>query len=61
MAVTDQDGRYEIRHVPTLEGGKKPILAVWHEMLPGDHILEIGAVELRKGELLTRDFAIPKR
>jgi len=61
MAVTDKDGNFEIKDVPVLEGGKKMILAVWHEMLPGDHTMDIGEIEVKPNEEATKDFAIPKK
>lgn len=61
MAVTDKDGNFEIKDVPVLEGGKKMILAVWHEMLPGDGTMEIGEVDVKANEPATKDFAMPKK
>jgi hypothetical protein len=61
MTVTDKDGNYELKDVPVLEGGRKMILAVWHEMLPGDRTMEIGEVDANPDEVVTKDFAIPKK
>jgi hypothetical protein len=46
--VTDDEGNFELKHVPVPKDGKKMVLAVWHEMLPGqtktvrDLDLEVG-------------------
>jgi hypothetical protein len=61
MTVTDKDGNYELKDVPVLEGGQKFILAVWHEMLPGDHTMDIGEIDAKPDETVTKDFALPKK
>jgi hypothetical protein len=58
-AVTDENGNYRLPHVPVPEGKEKMVLAVWHEMLPGTKIKEIGPVDLEAGKEATKDFALP--
>lgn len=57
-AVTDGDGGFTIRDVPV--EGTQPILWVWHEMLPGDHLKRIGPVEASSGKTVELKIAIPK-
>ena len=59
--VTDEDGNFELKDIPILEGGKM-ILAVWHEELPADtnNVKEIGEIDPKADEPLTKDVAIPK-
>ena len=58
--VTDADGNFEIKDAPVPKDGKM-ILAVWHEMLPGNHFMDIGEVDLKVGETVTKDIGIPNK
>ncbi len=57
--VTDADGKFTLNHVPVTKG-EKMVLAVWHEMLPGTQMKDIGPVDLEVGKPATKDVAIPK-
>jgi len=59
--VTDEDGNFELKDVPVLEGWKM-ILALWHETLPADsrNVKEIGDLDLKVDEPATKDIAITK-
>jgi len=56
--VTNENGEYELQHVPVVEGGKL-LLVVWHEMLPKPGFKEVGEIELKPKETLTRDITLP--
>lgn len=49
-AVTDADGKFEIKKVPVLGSGKLAVI-IWHEMLPGDNRMQYTEVELKDGEV----------
>jgi hypothetical protein len=56
-AVTDENGNYEIKNVPVLDGAQLE-LWVWHEMMD-PKTKKIGAIDVKAGEAATKDFAIP--
>jgi hypothetical protein len=58
-AVTDENGNFEIKNVPVLEGSPLEIW-VWHEMLPDNKMKKVGVVEAKAGETATKDFTIPE-
>ncbi len=60
VAVTDADGRFELKHVPIKEN-EKVVLWVWHEMLgsPGQ-MKETGAVAVKADEAVEVQVAIPE-
>jgi plastocyanin len=61
MAVTDANGNFEIKDVPVPADGKKWVVAVWHEKLPGNRVMEIGEVEVKAGEPATMNFSMPTK
>lgn len=58
--LTDAEGRFELKHVPVLEGDQKLGLWIWHELLPGDHFKEVGPLELEVGKTVVKDLTIPE-
>ncbi len=60
VAVTDAEGRFELKHVPVLQD-EKVVLWVWHEMLDSpDRMKEIGPVAVKPDEAVEVQVAIPK-
>jgi hypothetical protein len=49
-AVTDADGKFEIKNVPVLSSGKLAVV-IWHELLPGDNRMQFAEIELKDGEV----------
>jgi hypothetical protein len=56
--VTDENGNFELKHVPVLKDGKLEIW-VWHEMLQGNKLKQVGTVDVGVGKSGTLDIAIP--
>jgi hypothetical protein len=57
-ATTDANGDYAIDDLPIIEGEHQPSLWIWHEMLPGDHFLEIGKLKLENGKTTVKDIPV---
>lgn len=60
LAVTDADGKFELKNLPITTNGKLQ-LCVWHEMIQGNkNIKVIQEIELKDGETKEINIAIPK-
>jgi hypothetical protein len=57
-AVTDSEGRFEIKDIAISK--EIPLsMWVWHEMLPANQRRETGTLQLRPGETLEKNIALP--